>query len=672
MSKTKDTTNLRRALGHAAELIKENPKLAEKQIHNILKLYPDEPNVLNLLGVAQRLAGKTRQSLKTLEQLVTKQPGFGIGQLEYGLTLQALGNTRQAQAALERAMELVPQVAAGWKALGDVRAANGDMEGSEKAFQNQLLRDTNHHELEEVAKLSTAGNFGKAESICREFLKRHPKNVSAIRLLADIGVKLGRLDDAEALLRLCLDLAPDYHMARYNYAVLLFQKEHYEQALTETDRLIEAAPEHPSQWMLKAVILDRIGNHEAAIEIYQEILSNHPNLGGGWLNLGHTLKTLGKQNEAVDAYRNAIKVNPGMGEAYWSLANLKSFRFDADTIETMSREASRTGGTTHDYYHLYFSLGKALEDERRYEEAFKAYSQGNRIRRKTVHWDMDDHQKNTQQLIEFFKPGLFAEREGQGCMESSPVFIVGLPRSGSTLLEQILASHSQVEGTMELPHIAAIARRLSGKKKRDEPSLYPQVLADLNPVQLRELGEEYLERTRVYRTETPFFIDKMPNNFSHIGMIHLILPNAKIIDARRHPMACCFSGYKQLFASGQNFTYDLPEIGRYYRDYLELMSHWDKVLPGRILRMDYENVVTDIESEVHRLLDYCGLPYENSCLEFYKTERAVRTASSEQVRQPLYTGAIEQWRNFEPWLGPLAEALGPDLIRQANADEKHA
>jgi tetratricopeptide (TPR) repeat protein len=415
---------------------------------------------------------------------------------------------------------------------------------------------------------------------------------------------------------------------------------------------------------LKASILGRIGHLEEAIAIYEKILSDYPNQGGGWMSLGHALKTVGRQEQAIDAYRKAIEVKPGTGEAYWSLANLKTFRFDDDTIETMRREVLSEGGKTDDYYHLYFSLGKALEDDERFEEAFEAYRRGNLIRRKTVRWDPDAHHGNMNDLIKFFEPALFADRAGQGCQETAPIFIVGLPRAGSTLLEQILASHSQVEGTMELPDIISMARRLSGKKKRDEASLYPRVLADMNSGQLRELGEEYLDRTRVHRTDTPYFIDKMPNNFTHIGMIHLILPNAKIIDARRLPLACCFSGFKQLFASGQNFTYNLEEIGRYYYDYVELMKHWDRVLPGRVLRVNYEDVVADIETEVRRLLDYCALPYETACLEFHKTD-----ASSEQVRQPLYGGAVEQWRNFQSWLGPLEKALGSGLAGQSKVLE---
>ena len=666
------TSDLRLALNHAARLMKENPVLAAKQARKILRTHPDEPNALSLLGAAQRLSRHPESSLKTLQRAVAIQPGIGMAHLELGFTLQALGKTRQAQAALERATELLPDEPAAWKALGDARAANGDEEGSQDAYQNHLVRVAGHRELVEATNLVIAGKLGKAEPICREFLKRHPTNVSAIRLLADIGIRLGRLDDAEALLRRCIELAPDFHMARNNYAKLLFKKLRYEPALEEIEKVIRAEPDQPSHWLLKATILGRIGELESAIEIYEKILSDYPKQVPCRLSLGHALKTVGRQNDSVDAYRRVIEIRPGLGEAYWSLANLKTFRFDDDEIEAMRREALSKGGKVEDYYHLYFSLGKALEDRERYEEAFEAYRRGNLIRRRTVRWEPDAHHENLRELMGFFDAPLFAKRAGQGCPSPAPIFIVGLPRAGSTLLEQILASHSQVEGTMELPDIISIARRLSGKKKREEQSLYPQILGDMSPDELRELGEEYLDRTRVHRSASPFFIDKMPNNFSHIGLIHMILPRAKIIDARRQPLACCFSGFKQLFASGQNFTYNLGEIGRYYRDYVELMAHWDEVLPGRVLRVNYEDVVTDVETQVHRLLEYCDLPFEASCVEYHRTERAVRTASSEQVRQPIYTGAVEQWRHFEPWLGPLVKALGPELGGHANSPEKGA
>ncbi len=373
------------------------------------------------------------------------------------------------------------------------------------------------------------------------------------------------------------------------------------------------------------------------------------------------MKTLGRNSEGIEAYRTAISYAPAMGEAYFSLANLKTFRFDEKEISAMRRQVKDGTKNVEDYYHLCFALGKALEDRKQYDESFACYRRGNAVRRKTVQWDRDANHENLQRLIKFFDTELFDNRRGRSARHAVPIFIVGLPRAGSTLLEQILASHSQVEGTMELPDIISIARRLSGKKSSADESRYPDVLSELTPEQLSELGDEYIERTRIQRSGAPFFTDKMPNNFPHIGLIHLILPNAKIIDARRHPLGCCFSGFKQLFARGQNFSYDLTDIGQYYRDYVDLMNHWDQVLPGRVLRMQYESVVADTESQVRRLLDYCGLPFEEDCLRFYETERAVRTASSEQVRQPIYSAAVEQWRHYLPHLDPLIEALGPAM-----------
>ena len=329
----------------------------------------------------------------------------------------------------------------------------------------------------------------------------------------------------------------------------------------------------------------------------------------------------------------------------------------------MREQVRARPGNLEDLYHLCFTLGKALEDRQQFDEAFKVYRLANKVRRKTVNWDADDHHRNMNRLAAFFNQQFFEERKNWGCMDGSPIFVVGLPRAGSTLLEQILASHSQVEGTMELPDIISIARRLGGKKNRADESRYPEVVAELSREELMKLGEEYLKRTEIHRSGSPHFIDKMPNNFSHIGLIHSILPNAKIIDARRHPLGGCFSGFKQLFARGQNYTYKLDEIGRYYRDYVELMDHWDRVLPGRVLRMQYEDVVGDTENEVRRLLDYCGLEFESECLRFYESDRAVRTPSSEQVRQPIYSGAAEQWMNYEAYLGPLVEALGPVMDR---------
>ena len=504
-----------------------------------------------------------------------------------------------------------------------------------------------------------AGKLAIAEKLCREYLKKDPTNVSAIRMLADVGIRIGRYDDAEKLLIRCLDLAPDFYLARNNYANLLFKTFRYREALAEIDQVIAAQPNKPSHLLLRASILARIGEAAAAIEIYERVLERYPKQPRTHMSLGHALKTVGRQADAIAAYQSAVKLAPGPGEAYWSLANLKTFTFDDAEIARMRREIDKGPESIDERYHLSFALGKALEDRGKYDESFHYYARGNAARRRTLRWDADEHARNLDEHKAYFSERFIAESEPRGDPSAAPIFIVGLPRAGSTLLEQILASHSKVEGTMELPDIISIARRLSHKKSRSDKSQYPSVLGRMDAGELAQLGAEYLRRSEIHRSGAPHFIDKMPNNFAHIGLIHLMLPNARIIDARRQAMACCFSGFKQLFASGQNFSYSQEEIARYYRDYVHFMEHWDRVLPGRVLRVDYENMVSNTEAEVRRVLDYCGLSFERSCLEFYRNDRAVRTASSEQVRQPIYSGAVEQWRNYERHLAPLKNRLGP-------------
>jgi tetratricopeptide (TPR) repeat protein len=584
---------------------------------------------------------------------------LGLARQEIGMTLLAAGRGAEAVKHLRKAVKMLPESPHAWKALADALAAQGEAAESRKAGRKLLAVTVRNPELVRAGDFLFEGRLAKAEAICRDVLKKDPVDVSAIRMLADIGIRLKQFEDAQKLLERCLELAPDFHVARNDYANVLSKRQQYEASLTQLEKLLEVEPGHPNHLLLKASVLVHIAKFEAAIEIYDRVLVDFPRQPRSHLSKGHALKTLGRQPEAIDAYRTAISQQPGLGEAYWSLANLKTFHFEADDIVAMRQQLQKESKNVQDHYHLCFALGKALEDREQYEESFEYYRQGNAVRRKTVQWDGVAHHANMQRLSEFFSADFFADHRGQGAPYADPIFVVGLPRAGSTLLEQILASHSRVEGTMELPDIISIARRLSGKNRKSDESRYPDVLSELAPAQFAELGEEYMERTRIQRGDAPFFIDKMPNNFSHIGLIHLILPNAKIIDARRHPLACCFSGFKQLFASGQNFTYDLTDTGHYYRDYVELMDHWDQVLPGRVLRMQYEKVVADTEAQVHRLLEYCGLEFEDACLRFYETERAVRTASSEQVRQPIYKGAVEQWRHYLPHLDPLIEALGP-------------
>jgi tetratricopeptide (TPR) repeat protein len=407
-----------------------------------------------------------------------------------------------------------------------------------------------------------------------------------------------------------------------------------------------------------------VGNFDEALRIYRQRAEEMPNNPGVHLTLGHALKTTGLQKDAIEAYTQAYRIKPDFGDAYWSLANLKTYRFDPDQIASMREREAAPQTQLADRYHLCFALGKALEDSGQYEDAFTYYERGNRLKREEVGYDWRRITAEIDRQIAHCSPALFADKAGAGHRAADPIFILGLPRAGSTLLEQILASHSQVEGTMELPNVLALAHKLGGRRRIDEEPEYPANLAELSHEELTEFGEGYIRDTMIHRKlGTPYFIDKMPNNFRHIGLIHMILPNAKIIDARRSAMGCCFSGFKQLFAEGQEFTYGLEEVGHYYRDYVALMGHWDRVLPGKILRVQYEDVVNDLETQVRRLLDFCGLDFEEGCINFHQTERAVRTASSEQVRQPIFKSGVDQWENFSPYLDPLRAILGPELAQ---------
>jgi len=502
-----------------------------------------------------------------------------------------------------------------------------------------------------------AGNLGVAEELCRALLRKEPRNVAAMRVLAEVAVRLDRVDDAENLLELCLELAPGFHLARADYAKLLFRKQRLREALAEIDTVIDAEPDRPSWQLFKGMVLAQAGKTDDAIRIYDAVLQQQPTDFRTHLSRGHAQKTVGRSKEAIAAYRKTLELQPTFGEAYWSLANLKTFRFDDADIARMRELLESDDVAQEDFWHLSFALGKALEDKRQFDESFRHYAAGNAARRRGVHWDADKHDSTVAKAVAFFRPEFFAARRDSGNRSAAPIFIVGLPRAGSTLLEQILSSHSQVDGTTELPEVLSMARRLGAAATHRGTSLYPEVLADLALGDLDALGAEYLEHSAIHRSGAAHFIDKMPNNFLHIGLIHLMLPNAKILDARRRPIACCFANFKQLFAHGQEFTYSLEEIGRYYRAYVALMTHWDTVLPGRVLRVDYEAIVENTEAEVRRVLDHCGLEFEPACLQFHRTNRAIQTPSSEQVRQPIYTTAVEHWRNYEAHLLPLKQAL---------------
>ena len=619
---------------------------------------PENRDVLYMIAVAQRNLQRIPDALATLARLETLHSSYSRLFQERGHCYVAL---RQAQPAIDaflRAVNINPALPASWNVLKSLFRMTGQAANAEMAAAHVQKLSELPPQVVTATSMFSDGEIYPAERIVRDYLLQHGDHVEAMRLLAKIGMQLEVFDDAELLLEGVLRLAPDYHAARHDYALTLLQRHKHAQALEQLERLVKIDPNNRAYQIGRATAYVGLGQHERAIEMYRALLAQTPQQADLHLSVAHALKTLGRQQEAIDAYHAAIACRSSYGDAYWSLANLKTYRFPEAEIAQMRAQEQSPHISREDRYHLCFALGKALEDRGGYADSFSYYERGNALKQQEIRFNIEPIERNARLQASVCTRELFESRRGAGCPSEAPIFIVGLPRAGSTLLEQILASHSQVEGTMELPDIARFVGELQGREHDPENPRYPGILAQLDPDTLRRYGEKYLADTRIYRTGKPHFIDKMPNNFRHIGLIHLILPNARIIDARREPMACCFSNFKQLFASGQEFTYSLEHIARYYRSYVELMRHWDKVLPGKILRVQHEDVVADLEGNVRRLLAFCDLDFEPTCLEFYRTERSVRTASSEQVRRPIFKEGLDQWRHFEPWLGPLRDALG--------------
>jgi len=662
MSSTPDRTgSVETALAHAQKLLQNAPGLAAEQAQEILKVAPGHPPALLLLGMARRMAGDVPSALEILRPLVASQPKWSAAHYELGLTL-AQTSPEEALIALRQAVKIRPNLPDAWRAIGDQLLIKGDTQGADRAYAEHIRASTQDPRLLIAASALVDGRIAQAEALLRAHLKQFETDVVALRMLAEVAARLGRNADAEVLLERCLELAPSFHPARHQYALILHRRNRSAAALREINRLEKLDPHNPMYRNLKAVILVKIGGYRESIELYAEVLKVHPEHAKIWLSYGHTLSTAGREQDSIAAYRKSIELEPHLGEAYWSLANLKTFRFTDAEKQAMKTQLARTDLTEEDRYHFDFAMGKALEDDRQYAESFQHYASGNELRRARSNYRADDVSDFVKRSKDLFSIEFFAARRGFGAVYRDPIFVVGMPRAGSTLIEQILASHSCVEGTMELPDLIMIVESLAGNPGPDDVSRYPTVLADLSAEQCRQIGEDYIERTRIQRkTQKPLFIDKMPNNFSHIGLISLALPNAKIIDARRHPMACCFSAFKQHFAEGHRYSYDLEDTGRYYSDYVQIMAHFDAVLPGKVHRVFYENMIENTETEVARLLEYCELAFEPGCLRFYENDRPVRTASSQQVRQPIYKHGVAHWRHYEEWLGPLKKSLGPVL-----------
>ncbi|MGA2710587.1 MAG: tetratricopeptide repeat-containing sulfotransferase family protein [Steroidobacteraceae bacterium] len=623
---------------------------------------PENRDVLFLAALSQRYLNKIPEALATIERLEQLHPRFSQLYQERGYCFVALRDSPRAIDAFLRGVNINPALPASWSMLEGLYRMAGDAENAATAAAHVAILKRLPPEVVRATALFSDGELTPAENIIRAFLLRHGNHVEAMRLLAKIGIARDVLDDAELLLEAALALAPDYRAARHDLALVLIERHKYSQARQELEKLLRLEPENRQYRTLYATACVGLGEQEKAIPLYRELLIEAPQAPDLHLSIAHALKALGRRDESIEAYRAAAAARPNFGDAYWSLANLKTYRFLEREIARMRAEESASGTPLVDRYHLCFALGKAYEDRGDYAESWRYYERGNALKRSESRYRPEIIETNTRKQIEVCTREFFAARAGAGAPQPDPIFIVGLPRAGSTLLDQILASHSQVEGTQELADIQRIVLNLQGRDPDLGNPRYPGVLAEMQPEDFLRLGEKYLAETRAYRTDKPRFVDKMPNNFRHIGLIHLMLPNAKIIDARRAPMACCFSNLKQLFAAGQEFTYSTEDIARYYRTYLELMRHWDAVLPGQILRVQYEDVVEDLEGGVRRILDFCGLDFEARCVEFHKTERSIRTASSEQVRQPLFREGLDQWKNYEPWLGPLKDALGDALV----------
>ncbi len=658
-------------VGHIRELSKsQRHREALAEAEALAAVAPTNRDVLYLIAANQRCLGRIQEALATLQRLEQQHPRFSLLYLERGYCYMTLRDGPRAIDAFLQAVDINAALPASWSMLERLYRMTGNISHAASAAERLSALKQMPPEVVKAGSLFSDGELSAAENILRKYLLKSADDVEALRLLARIQHRHDELDDAELLLEAALKLAPGYLAARLDYVHVLIDRQKYLRAREELDNLLRLEPGNKYYLSLNAAVCVGLGKHELAIALYHQLLAASPGSADLHVSLGHALQAVGRQKEATEAYQVAASARPSFGDAWWSLANLKTYRFSQNEIAHMRDEEAAPATDPVDRYHLCFALGKAFEDRGEYAESWQFYQRGNALKRADSRYDPDIAETNVRKQIEVCTAQFFAARVSFGVPDPDPIFVVGLPRSGSTLIEQILASHSQVEGTQELSEIQRIVVGMRGQQPdigdRHLPTVsnnsYPDVLAALAPQDFRRFGEQYITDTRAYREHKPFFIDKMPNNFRHIGLIHLMMPNAKIIDVRREPMACCFSNLKQLFASGQEFTYSIGDIARYYRTYLELMRHWDAVLPGRILRVWYEDVVEDPERNVRRILEFCGLEFEPACVEFYKSKRSVRTASSEQVRLPIFRDGLLQWRNYEPWLGPLKDSLDDALV----------
>ncbi|MHB8475076.1 MAG: sulfotransferase [Steroidobacteraceae bacterium] len=647
----------------ASMLLESDPAAAARQASDILASSPGHEEANLLFATACRRLGDAATATGVLESLTKAHPGSAVLQLELGRAYAANGCGAEALAAFQRAVDLDASLADGWRELAARHFLAGETRLGDLAYLHYGRLAPLPPGLTDALVARSADRLDAAEAMARRHLEHAPRDAAALRLLADLAAQRGDTAQAERILSECLEVAPGDAAARHELARLLCRQERVAEVLPLIERLLAADPLNSGYRSLKAQTLRLIGRSSEAIALMEAVVAEFPDDAQAWLIFGNVLREVGEQARAIQAFRRSLAARPEYGEAYWALANLKTFRFTAADEESMQAQLARSPSSGSSRVHLEFALGKALEDAGEFAASFDHYSHGAALKRATMTYDPEATTEYVRRSKGAYTADFFVARAHFGLERTDPIFIVGLPRSGSTLLEQILASHPQIEGTRELPDVPAIVMELFSRAAPGSVE-YPESVASLENGEIEAIAARYLAGTDMRRLlKLPRFVDKMLGNFSHVGLIHLMFPRAAIIDTRRHPLACGFSCYKQLFAQAMNFSYDLGEMGRYYRDYADLMAHFDAVLPGRVHRVHYEQLVADSEGEVRRLLDYCGLPFERQCLQFYENRRAVQTISSEQVRRPIYSDAVDQWRHYEQWLGPLKEALG-DLVER--------
>jgi tetratricopeptide (TPR) repeat protein len=631
---------------------------AEARCRAALAEYPRDVNMLALLGALLVKLDRAEEAEAKLRQVITEAPTFAKPHEDLGHLLVQKNRAQEAVPLLERATHLDPKLDKAWFTLGRALVLAGRGAEADAAFERSFELSPERRLMALAAEHQKEGRYDEAEPLYRRILRHNPRNVDALRLLALVALRAERADEAEGLLEKAISLAPDYIAAIIDLGRMRKEQDRYGAALECFDRAIALDPGNVQAHYLRGATLAPAAFTVEAIDAYQQCLKFKPNHVAALMGLGHVLKAVGRYDESVASYTECIRQSPESGETYWSLANLKTYRFDDAAVAEMERRIAGSDLSASSEVHFLFALGKAHEDRGDFDRAWHYYRSGNTKQRALVSYDPVQTETMNDRLVRVFSAEFLQSRRGTGLADPGPIFILGLPRSGSTLLEQVLASHSQVEGTSELPYVGRVATWLN--RNRADGINYPEAVHELAPENFASLGRDYLNYAQMHRRSgAPRFIDKMPNNFPSIGFLALILPQAKIIDARRHPLDTCLSCYRQLFAKGQAFTYDLTEIGEYWLQYQRMMDHWHEVLPGRVLTVQYEEVVADFETQARRLLEFCGLPWEDACLRFYESDRPVRTPSSEQVRQPIYDRSVGHWRNYETHLDELITVIAP-------------